>query len=346
MLTYKSATVKATSFVVKHEVISGRTEYNLTAPLDRQQIYEQAADWAECTATLTAAEQQQLSAWLEQDPLHQQAYQDCLQCWQNSSLDNPALLANVSPAISKVKPVSRWQQLTLAMSACLLAVLLISWQFWPDSPPHLAFDTLASEQLQRALPDGSEVWVAGDSNLEYLQHKQGRLVRLHRGEALFNVSHLSKTNVFAVDTGDTQVRVTGTRFSVEKTPLGADIIVLEGSVVVSTSTGEVTLTQGQRLQTRQLQLGAVQQLWPDYQHHLLSHWLDARNERLDTVIRKLERQGAIRVMLSDPALADLLINGRFNLNTPAESLTLLAEANQLQLSQMSNQQRFVLSAHY
>lgn len=317
----------------------------MTAPSDRQQIYEQAADWAECTAQLTAVEQQQLSAWLAQDPLHQQAYQECLQCWQNTSLDNPALLAKAIPANVHQKPAARWRQLTLAMPACLLAIVLISWQLWQSSAPSLALETLASEQQQRALPDGSEIWLAGDSNLEYLQHNQGRLVRLYRGEALFSVSHISKNNIFAVDTGDTQVRVTGTRFSVEKTPKGADIIVLEGSVIVSTASGEVTLTQGQRLQTRKQQLGTVQQLWPDYQHYLLSHWLDARNERLDTVLRKLERQGAVRVMLADPTLADRLVNGRFNLNTPAESLALLAEANHLQLSQMSNQQRFVLSAY-
>lgn len=55
------------------------------------------------------------------------------------------------------------------------------------------------------------------------------------------------------------------------------------------------------------------------------------------VLAKLDRQMSEQISLEDNALKSMLVTGRFNLNTPKQTLQMLALANKLRVSQYSGQ---------
>ncbi|MDX3773363.1 FecR domain-containing protein [Chromatiaceae bacterium AAb-1] len=301
----------------------------MTANKHLADIYEQAAEWAEKTAHLTAAEKQQLSLWLAADAIHAKAYQKCLALWQSEEMTQA--LSGVAKISPQPRPGNKgWR---LAISFCLVLVICgISWQ-WLITPSDAisTFQTRAGETEFYQLPDGSTFTLAGNSGIDFQQTPALRHITLYKGEALFEVTHLGPEQPFVVDSGDTRVTVTGTRFSVEKTPQGAEVTVLEGSVLVSTADNSIALQAGQRVKVQQQAVSAPETLWQGYDHHLTSIWLDVREEPLDSVLRKLERQLTSSIMLTDPALANLKITGRFDIRTPEATLYLLTEASQLRV---------------
>lgn len=307
----------------------------MTANKHLADIYDQAAEWAEKTANLTIAEQQQLATWLAIDPAHTKAYEKCLALWQSE------VMTQALADITLITPQKRSSYKTwrLVASFCLvLAVCGIGWQ-WLESPVAAtsSFLTSAGTTEYHQLPDGSAFTLAGNSSIDFQQTETLRHVTLHKGEALFDVAHLSPQQPFVVDSGETRVTVTGTRFSVEKTPDGADITVLEGSVQVSTAQQHVALQAGQRVTVRHQSVSAPETLWQGYHHHLTSIWLDVREEPLDSVLRKLERQLPHNILLTEPALAELKITGRFDIRTPEATLYLLTEASKLRIRRSAGQ---------
>ena len=53
------------------------------------------------------------------------------------------------------------------------------------------------------------------------------------------------------------------------------------------------------------------------------HWLGGDQIRLGDAVARLGRYSARPIRLADPALANETFNGRFRLDTPVESLTLI-----------------------
>lgn len=303
----------------------------LTVNHDLAKIYEQAADWAEKTGQLTSNDLQQLTLWRAEDPLHDKAYQKCLTLWESETMTS-ALSAIEQPKATPIIPTRRSWRLIMSSALLLAFVSLSSWQWLATpTPTATAFVTHAAQQTSHHLPDGSRFTLAGNSDLDFKQTSNLRQITLHQGEALFEVSHLGPEQPFVVDSGDTRVTVTGTRFSVEKMPLGTEVTVLEGSVLVSLAQQQVALTAGQRVTVQQQQISTPQTLWPGYSHYLDDIWLDVREETLDNVLRKLERQLPDGIMLTDPTLADLKITGRFDISHAENALYLLAAASQLQV---------------
>jgi len=303
----------------------------LTVNHDLAKIYEQAADWAEKTGQLTREDLQQLTLWRAADPLHDKAYQKCLTLWQSETMTN-ALSTLEQPQAKPALPARSSWRLAISCAALLAFVGISSWQ-WLATPTlaTTAFVTHAAQQTSHHLPDGSSFTLAGNSDLDFKQTPKLRHITLHQGEALFAVSHLGPEQPFVVDSGDTRVTVTGTRFSVEKTPVGTEVTVLEGSVLVSLAQQQVALTAGQRVTVQQQYISTPQALWPGYSHYLDDIWLDVREETLGSVLRKLERQLPDGIMLTDPTLANLKITGRFDIRSTENALYLLAAASQLQV---------------
>lgn len=313
----------------------------MTSNTDQADIFEQAAEWAEKTAQLTTEEHQQLAIWLAASPAHQAAYHKCLALWQSETI-TVALShsAQSNPITSAANTTRGWR---LALSFCLVvSFLVIGWQWWSVTPNLTSIYAQAGTTLSHPLPDGSVVVLAGNTEAEYQQKADTRYIKLYKGEALFDVSHLSSQQPFIVETGEVQVKVTGTRFAVEKRPDGAEITVLEGSVLVSYAEQHKALVAGQRLRVQHQGILLAETLWHGYSHFLEDNWLDVRQEPLANVLRKLERQLNYPILQTDAALQDVTITGRFDMRTPEATLQLIAEVNQLQLKQRQGQ--YVLSA--
>ena len=311
---------------------------------DRIAIFEQAANWAELSNSLSDEQQQQLAIWLDEAPEHRDAYQKCLKIWHSDELENMLEEQAEQLPVSSKKPMTKW----LWASAFCSVFLLIAVNFLaiqsPAKPESIIAKTNTSQSRYVDLPDGSAMKVGPQSTLSYLFTKQSRKVELSQGESLFSVQHLSDNQPFIVDAGDTRVTVTGTEFSVDKSDFGTQVIVVHGSVHVANQVDNTTveLTAGQSVEIIDGKMGEVKLLPKSFNHYLdldntQPQWLDAYQMSLGSVLAKLDRQMSEQISLEDNALKSMLVTGRFDLNTPKQTLQMLALANKLRVSQYSEQ---------
>lgn len=312
--------------------------------IDRIAIFEQAANWAELSQSLSDEQQQQLRIWLDEAPEHRDAYQKCLKIWHSDELESVLEKEAEQLTVSSKKPINKW----LWASAFCAVFLLITVNFLvlqsPTKPESIIAKTSTSQSRYLDLPDGSAMKVGPQSTLNYLFTEQLRKVELSQGESLFSVQHLSDNQPFIVEAGDTQVTVTGTEFSVDKSDFGTQVIVVHGSVHVANQVDSTTveLTAGQSVEIIDGKMGEVKNLPKSFNHYLdldnpQSQWLDAYQMSLGSVLAKLDRQMSEKISLEDSTLKAMLVTGRFNLNTPKQTLQMLALANKLRVSQYSGQ---------
>lgn len=128
----------------------------------------------------------------------------------------------------------------VAVAATLLILAIGSWvaqKLTTVQRPAVAFVekiSAAGERSMYILPDGTEVWLNGESRLRYpdIFSDTMRGVELN-GEAFFDVAH-DKNRPFIVNAAGTSTEALGTAFNVEafETDLLVKVALLEGSVRV------------------------------------------------------------------------------------------------------------------
>ena len=94
------------------------------------------------------------------------------------------------------------------------------------------YRTQVGERRVIALKDGSHVHLNTGSTIEVALKKDRRLVRLVKGEAMFEVAH-DRQRPFLVDAGSAQMRAVGTAFNVRIRENIVELTVTEGSVAVA-----------------------------------------------------------------------------------------------------------------
>ncbi|SDM22638.1 FecR family protein [Siphonobacter aquaeclarae] len=143
-------------------------------------------------------------------------------------------------------PRRRWSRWA-ATAAAAVAVVAGGW--WYLSAPEPAVSVLVETQPRETkeirLPDGSVVWLNGNSRLRYPEALSGesREVTLEQGEAWFSVFHDSRH--FHVLTPDRlKIDVLGTEFNVRLRPGETSVFLEKGKVAVSAGTGRREMAPG------------------------------------------------------------------------------------------------------
>lgn len=222
-------------------------------------IMGQATGWFtrhRAREALSAAEQKEFMAWLQQSPRHVEEYL----ALQQLADDLPAVLAgitveadvpdtnahdtqdNVIP-IRSFRPDNvpgsnlRRRRLTptvralLALAAALIITLLAYWTANGRWRSHV-FYVPHGEQRTAQLPDGSVMHLNANSRAFVRYSGAERLIELEAGQALFEVAHDPK-RPFRVRAGDTQVVAVGTQFDVyRRSESQITVTVLQGKVDV------------------------------------------------------------------------------------------------------------------
>ena len=190
------------------------------------------------------AERQAFEQWHDSHPLHAFEYAAMLEVW-----DIADHLPRIEPAAVVVPftPRSRLRTYAVAAAISLVALPLAAFTGWEAGwlPSSYERYDAANGLRQVTLGDGSQVELNLGTELVYSNYKDQRRVTLKKGEAFFKVSHDS-THPFIVHAGDGQVRVTGTQFNVWKYEDQVRVMLLEGSVQISSDRvhGSVPLTPG------------------------------------------------------------------------------------------------------
>lgn len=305
-----------------------------TTPTD--EIDFQAAQWLlRRDASLAAHEMAALRLWLEADVRHQQAW-DALARTDAllASLPAQRVAAFSQPARSAPAPVSLRQRLAkwrLAASglprsvlagACLLPCGLLAWSLAAHlHQPGFQHDysTARGQFATQILSDGSSIELDSDSAVDVALYRDRRTVRLLRGQAMFHV-HADAARPFQVQTGTATATVLGTHFSVRHISSATQVSVAQGAVRVQGASGAsaAVLHAGDTITVTPQGMGALSKVGVQTVGDWRAGRLNFEDATLAEALAEFERYGETGLVLGDPALASLRLNGSFDAKSPAQ----------------------------
>ena len=280
-----------------------------------------AARWAvRRDRGLSAAESIDYELWLAADPRHAAAMQRTSAAW--SLLDRIPESAAATILAAATRRRSFWRRTVTFGSlaaAAALAVGLFVWSRPLPADPTLSAPALSATTTPRlvTLSDGTVVQLNTGGEVRERFTAATRHVTLTRGEAHFAVAK-NPTRPFIVQAGSLQVRAVGTAFNINLQSAAVDVIVTEGRVQLTTGTPDApALNAGERATLRRaadgptlvvarIDAAAITQTlaWREPLMRL-------GGATLAELAAEFERATGRRLVLADPALADLRFGGRF-----------------------------------
>lgn len=308
----------------------------------------QAALWAARRQDgLTAEEEAELAAWLAGDPARGQRLAELagvLGQLDELPSDDVATLKTTVPERTMLpreqprRPDRRawlmgWRGLGPSLAMAGLAAMVtggawLGWHHWQQQPTYThSLATARGQQLVAPLPDGSTLRLDTATRLDVALYRSRREVRLPHGQALFHVQ-ADAERPFHVYAGAVRITVLGTRFSVRYAGEGVhpgrvDVVVEEGRVRVATVSA---LPEAARAR-ESVELTAGQAVHADAQGHLAPvtrtpltaalAWREGRvvlnDTPLNEAVAEFERYLDTGLVIRDPAVAALRLNGSFDL---------------------------------
>lgn len=310
------------------------------------EIEEEAAAWVWRLDDPAAPDEVRgaFAEWASRDARHRQAYEELNKVWRSldalAAAENEEKLATLAAAqIPQHRPArlaarrrSRSRRIVATAMAASLLLAAIGFFWFRSGNEEQTLATAVGQQLSAKLADGSTVDLNTNTIVETKFHTRRRDVELRKGEALFKVAHDTQ-RPFYVHAGNTVVRAVGTEFNVRLRDRDeVEVTVAEGRVEVvsgeATSTvvapsgaapplkpalHETTLDVGQRLSTKDA--AAPETINPVRLRNALA-WREGAivfdGERLARAVEELNRYTDVRLVVTDPSIADLRIGGRFS----------------------------------
>ena len=296
-----------------------RANDNWRLPSDEE--LEIAADWADRLPDLTAAERADLEAWLAGGPGRAAAFALMRDTQRDTALVEAAERVRAAPVAKRSFRMGLIAA-GVALVAGLSAVVLVRPYLAAVEKP-IELVTPVGQRAEHRLSDTSVVTLAADTGVSVRYSPAARDVALKKGDAVFQVAKDAE-RPFRVQAGDTRVTAVGTTFEVERVSDAVQVRVFDGVVKVDRDGAERRLGKGEWLMLVADRAPVQGRLGADSYQAWRSDWLDADALPLKYVIARLNRYTAQSVSLHDPALGELKVTGRFKLDRPAESLTMLA----------------------
>ena len=222
-----------------------QTPKNVVTPLpDLAKMREEAGAWlVKLDRGLDQREQNDLNAWLSTSVAHRRYLHKLASTWDAMGVletlrEMFPLQHDVRPqATDEARPAwghSRWWY-TLAASTALVVLVAgtLMLSRLDSRLPELrqSLSTIAGQQTNHVLPDGSRILLNTRSRVEVDFNHRTRVVKVFEGEVGFDVAH-EVDRPFNVYAGQGLVSAVGTAFSVRVQAGVVDVIVTEGRVSV------------------------------------------------------------------------------------------------------------------
>jgi transmembrane sensor len=223
----------------------------------------------------------------------------------------------------------KWSR-RLPVAAALLLIAFAAGTIWFLSDGGASsYRTSVGALATIPLSDGSKVMLNTGSQIDVVLSKTGRYVRLERGEAFFEVSK-DPERPFVVEIADKRVVAVGTRFSVRRDDDDMRVYVEEGRVQIkrlgTAAVGaETSLPAGSEARTAKESL-LVDQPTPDQVEQLLSWrtgYLKFRDTTLADAVVEFNRYSLQKILIEDPAVANIHIGGNFRTDDAQGFIALL-----------------------
>ncbi len=305
---------------------------------DHSQRLTIAAAWR---ARLTESDDRlfvEFEAWRREDPRNAAAWSNVQTPWEllGEHASAPAVLRLRRAALAHAYQATRLNvyspralRAVLAGMAAVLVMGLAGWIFWSNNRFEV-YQTNAGERRIITLSDGSQVTLDSQSEVKVRYGAHSRRLALIAGQARFEVAH-DVLRPFSVQAGGQEVVATGTVFNVDL--MGSELLVtlIEGHVTVLTQDPPASLLTNQAANESTRQRSAQRIALDAGEQLVLSSagqpkvtrvnvdrttaWQNGQlvfdNEPLDTVLARISRYGAQKLVAGDAACAELRISGVF-----------------------------------
>lgn len=281
--------------------------------------------------------------WLAADPAHEQAYQTLAALWADladfaehdalrdlrhlalhqAGLTPPGQAAAPPPLLREPVRQQRRRRRYVPMAAALAAVALVGL-LWIVNPTlyQARYETGIGARHSLRLLDGTRITLNTDTALAVRYDLRSRQVQLEGGQAHFQVSR-SRWWPFQVDAGSGGVRALGTAFDVYRRDGDVRVTLVEGRVqvygaadapsaaLVADDAASTVLAPGEQILVSPQGLSAVSTVSMPKATAWLSGRLVFDDERLRDVITEVNRYSPTRLVIEDPALAEVRVSGVF-----------------------------------
>jgi len=295
----------------------------------------QAADWLQRRHvwTWSAEDQTKLEAWFAENIAHRVAYVRLEAAWQRAET-----LADMRPVARRTSGPAPRYVLFRSIAAALLVLALTATAIYMVSPsPHeQTFATAIGGRETVILADDSRIELNTDTIVRADMGLARRSVSLDKGEAYFQIKHDAE-HPFVVKAGNYRVTDLGTKFVVRRDSDRIEVTLVEGSARVDAPEGSgrksVTLSPGQMavatandltVSSRLPQTLASDLGWRRgmliFQHTTLAEAANAFN-----------RYNRRKLIIGDPIVARLTINGTFRINDADAFTRLIREVFRLRV---------------
>jgi transmembrane sensor len=292
----------------------------------------QAAAWRVRLAENDLEGGPELAAWLAEDPRNALAWRRVQEDWSlfGEHANSPELLELRSAALAHAHEAGqgRWVRSRrfaishrLGIAAGILLVALGGLYAWIQRPD--LYTTDAGERRVVTLADGSQVELDSRSEVRVQYSAHARELTLTKGQARFDVTH-DVERPFSVSADGHKVIATGTSFNVDLFGPSLLVTLLEGRVVVaSTSTSSpltkvdipparITLDVGEQVvfspkappSVARVNLGQAT-AWENGE-------VVSENDSLTTVVARINRYAPHPILIGDTETGELRISGVFH----------------------------------
>ena len=283
----------------------------------------------------TAEDAKRVDEWIADKSENKQTYNILNEIWNFRFLSSKkynSLFKSVKRriAVHENSPKQPFYTTTLFKAAAIILLILFS-----NIMVYLIQENTKPEQLTTwheivvprgnrmkvILPDSSIVWLNNETKFKYTSDfASNRVVELS-GEAYFNVSHDSK-HPFVVKIGDQQIKVLGTRFSVNAYPEDnlIETSLISGSVEFETNAAingksSFILEPGNSLfYNKQNNAVTQQKIQSSYYEYWENGMYAFKDESLESLSVKIKRIFNVEIVFEDDFLKSKTYTGTININ--------------------------------
>lgn len=321
-------------------------------------IENEAADWLVKldSKNITAEDRLALKRWLSEDAEHLRVLKNLTNMWTDMDFVlNEALISQTPVRPNLFSWLIRSRMLATAfLLFCSIGVFI--WFVGQSEPVEKSFHTTGvGMQHIETLSDGSIAHLNTNSMMEVEYSGDARIIRLLRGEAMFDVIH-DIARPFIVYAGDQEVKAIGTKFIVRINSENIVVMVTDGQIQLSRrSQGRdfiklnneqqevILVNKGEELRVADNNSVATSkaiEMQDDELKRKLS-WLKGQlvfdNEPLEKVIQEISRYVPDHIVIEDPDLRDIRISGRFEIGDTDALLEAIEVSFGIQVSHIDDE---------
>ncbi len=291
--------------------------------------------------------------------------------WNLTPFFDQAGQAGAEPAAAEVaKSRTRLPRPAIALAASVVLAVLAAWLLWPAGS---AYETPVGGISSVPIADGSKITLNTDSQIRVTLTDSVRRIDLAHGEVFFEVAK-DPRRPFIVTVGDKRVIAVGTKFSVRRAAGDVRVVVTDGKVrieddalrspspaavgrykdephgaqasaaPVPAPSHDVLLTAGSiaratdagiLIETRSVLEAEEQLSWR-------TGVLMFRNQRLGDAVAEFNRYNTRKLVIDDPAVAGLRIEGNFRATNVDAFARLLEQVYPVSVEQRDRDRLLIL----